>query len=186
MSYYKLLDEKWTIYFTGTYFMKEILKTNKLTIQQSEEQDQLVLIFKGIVDEDFNISELSIDKKAMVNVDFDKLEQINSCGIRQFISFMGKYLESSTISYVNCPSYLVYQMSLVAGFIAPTRKIKSFYVPYYSDEKDADTMIKFDLSALDCPPDQIQTKLSQYTDSEGANYEFDGFKDKFFQFLKLQ
>jgi hypothetical protein len=166
--------------------MKEVLKTNKLTIHQNEEQNQLVLVFKGVIDEDFNISEVMIDKKTTVSVDFDKLEQINSCGIRQFISFMGKYLDGTNISYINCPSYLVYQMSLVAGFIAPNRKIKSFYVPYYSDEKDSDTMVKFDLSSLGCGPTEVQAKLANYKDADGTSYEFDGFIDKFFQFLKLQ
>jgi hypothetical protein len=166
--------------------MKEVLKTNKLSIHQVEEQDQLVLIFKGVIDEDFNISEIQINKKSLVNVDFDKLDQINSCGIRQFISFMAKYLDNTNISYINCPSYLVYQMSLVAGFIAPNRKIRSFYVPYYSGDKDCDAMIKFDLQALGCSQSEVQGKLSTYTDNDGTAYEFDGFVDKFFQFLKLQ
>jgi hypothetical protein len=166
--------------------MKEVLKTNKLSLYQVEEQDQLVLIFKGVIDEDFFISEILINKKTNIHVDFDKLEQINSCGIRQLISFMSKYLEDTNISYINCPSYLVYQMSLVAGFIAPNRKIKSFYVPYYSDEKDSDTMVKFDLSSLGCGPGEVQSKLSNYKDGDGNSYEFDGFIDKFFQFLKLQ
>jgi hypothetical protein len=77
-------------------------------------------------------------------------------------------------------------MSLVAGFIGENRKIKSFYVPYFSETKDSDLMMKFDLGSFESDLSQVPTKLSTYTDEEGNLFEFDGFQDKFFQFLKLQ
>jgi len=166
--------------------MKEVSKTNKLSIHSNLSAESLTLIFQGVIDEDFNISEIQFESHKTVFVDFDKLSQINSCGIRQFISFMTKYLANASVLYVNCPSYLVYQMSLVAGFIGENRKIKSFYVPYFSETKDSDLMMKFDLGSFESDLSQVPSKLSTYTDEEGNLYEFDGFQDKFFQFLKLQ
>ncbi len=165
---------------------KQYFKSPKLSLNLESFPEYQIVKFNGIVDEDFFVTDFEIPVTKNIFIDFDKLTQINSCGIRQFILFMSKKFTDSRILYINCPAFLVYQMSLVAGFLSPVRKVKSFYAPYYSDESGVDTMVKFDLAKLGIPVGEIPQKLSTYTSPEGVKFEFDGFVDKFFQFLKLQ
>jgi anti-anti-sigma regulatory factor len=107
------------------------------------------------------------------------LQHMNSAGIRTFIDFL-KYAHENVnkVIYTHCPSLLVSQFNMVKGFFFQNSEVYSFYCPYYNpvnDEEKSILVLTTDLSD-EIPPD--------VEDEDGNELEFDGFSEKYFQFLQ--
>ena len=83
------------------------------------------------------------------------------------------------IDFMNCPVFFVQQANRVGGSIGPTRKISTFFVPYFESTSDKEHHI-----LLSCQ-DIIQGKAPS-KELNGQLLELDISEERFFQFLKIQ
>lgn len=92
---------------------------------------------KGSIDEHVDFERLAKAITApVVALDFDKVDAINSVGIRSWINFI-KLISSSKITYERCPTFLVDAISMVPG-LAKGVTIASFYLPFSCRSCDSD------------------------------------------------
>lgn len=134
----------------------------------------------GHLDENFIQSDQVIPAGPLVKFNLDKLEGINSCGIREFINLLKRIPPETQIEYTHCPPFFIQQVNIVNGFLASHRKISSLYVPYVGTESEKE-MIQF-IDAKSLKISDVQKVIN----IDGEDYEFDGFIEKYFRFLSLK
>ncbi len=66
-----------------------------------------------------------------VRLDLGGVRTINSCGVREWISWIGK-LGIQPV-YINCPQPVVMQFNMVREFLANNARVESFMVPAYCE-----------------------------------------------------
>ena len=116
---------------------------SQFTVDKKQEGSDVLLAFKGQIDEDASFSGLELDGVAKVILDLNEVSAINSCGIREWIKWIRTAPDGSQITYKNCPKVIVDQINMVAGFLPDNAAVESFYVPYYSDDSGNEKMVLF-------------------------------------------
>ena len=109
--------------------------------------------------------------------DFDKINIINSCGIRDWIKYISE-LNNAEIIYENCPQIVIEQINMVHGFITSKTEITSFYAPYFCDSCDKETKIllkKAEITNNKAPEKKCPTCSDIL--------EFDALEKQYFHFL---
>lgn len=148
-----------------------LYKNDRLTFEVSEKDIKI----EGIIDEYFLFSSISFTPASDIVLDLAKLEKINSCGIREFISWLTSLPGEINVNYINCPIFFINQSNMVHGIVSKNRKIVSFYCPYFNEEKDEEV--------------EILTRLEEIVEMKAPVHEgltFDSIEKKFFNFLILQ
>ncbi|PIS11642.1 MAG: hypothetical protein COT73_02885 [Bdellovibrio sp. CG10_big_fil_rev_8_21_14_0_10_47_8] len=135
----------------------------------------------GTIDEDVDFSPYQLAGATSVEVHLGAVKSINSCGIREWIKWIGT-AGSAKVEYFECPKIIVDQINMVQGFLPAQGRVKSFYVPYYSDDSGAEKNVlftegkEFTEQGLQTPP--------VVKDDEGKEMEMDVVEAKYFKFLK--
>lgn len=142
-------------------------------------QDELRVELIGAIDEDSDFNELLGLLQKRVNFDFNQVNMINSCGIREWIKFLEKIPESTTIIYNNCPQIIIEQINMVHGFFRKGAIINSFYAPYFCENcgKEAKVHLK---------AEQVKNKKAPNIDCPNCgaeSMEFDAIEAQYFTFL---
>ncbi len=135
--------------------------------------------FAGNIDEDASFAEIEKVQEKEYVFDFDKVNMINSCGIREWIKFIEKLPKDAKIIYQKCPQIIIEQMNMVHGFIRQGASIESFYAPYY--DEDSDTEHKILLKSSDIKDGKAPAVKSP---ESGKEMEFDAIEAQYFGFLK--
>lgn len=142
-----------------------------------------LLKLEGHIDEDANLETIPKSKAQEIEIDFQKVTAINSCGIREWIKWLKTIPLTIKVSYIHCPKIIVDQVNMVAGFIPENGTIKSFYVPYYAESSDREKMILFtegkEFKGSDVNPPKIIKD-----EQTGEEMEMDVIESKYFKFLK--
>jgi hypothetical protein len=153
----------------------------QLTTEIKNLGHQLVVHLLGEIDEDVKFPDLSFGGVSEIIFDFDKVALINSCGIREWLSFLKHFPEGMKVSFRKCPPLIIDQVNMISGFIPAKGEIESFYVPYYSDDQDKTVLKLFsrgvDFQGNDFGPPEVITE-------NGVEAELDVIPAKYFQFLK--
>ena len=156
-----------------------IISTNKLKVTKQIKDGICYLAYSGDIDEDYVYDELLKDKQTKYLIDFNEIEMINSCGIREWIGFIEKLGPEARIIYINCPQIIVQQINMVEGFMTPNSYVHSFFAPYYCEELDLEKKIL--LKAED-----VVDFKAPVVHHEGHEMEFDAHEKQYFHFLTLQ
>ena len=96
----------------------------------------------GVIDEDNELSDL-VDKipAGTALIDVGEIERINSCGVRDWVNWLGKLDGQGAKSVlVECSPAIVAQINLVNNFTG-NGVVKSFYVPYFCPECDEEKVL---------------------------------------------
>ncbi len=134
----------------------------------------------GVLDEDVNFTEVNLLDPQDIVVNFENVQSINSCGIREWIRWLMRY-GASNITYEKCPKIIVDQINMVDGFLPNNGTVNSFFVPYYSEESGVEKQIlfsfgkEFDHSNIN-PPTEVKG-------DDGSPMEMDVIENKYFKFL---
>jgi hypothetical protein len=133
--------------------------------------------FFGDINENFQFDEYEKIFQPTIQIDFDQVSYINSCGLRDLTNFLKKF-EDKKIVYCNCPKLLVVQLSRVKGILPENCKVISFYAPYYLESSDKEIDIKlFTIEIID-------GKAPIKNDPEtGEELVFDENENLFFRFI---
>jgi len=149
----------------------------RLTINKKLTDGVLNVQLIGSIDEDADLSEILETKASHINFDFNQVELINSCGIREWIKFLD-LLSCESVQYENCPQIIIEQINMVHGFIRPGSRLKSFYAPYYCEECDQER--KSHIMSSD-----VKNKKAPKVNCPdcGNEMEFDALEASYFNFL---
>ncbi len=153
--------------------------SEKLEIQTQILDEEVVLKFIGSIDEDANFEKVLAIKSKKFIFDFNKIELINSCGIREWINFIDKVDDGTEIIYKNCPQIIIEQMNMVHGFIKKGATVESLYAPYYCDQCDEEYKEHIETSLV---KDGKAPSLKCKTCNESM--ELDAIEEQYFNFLK--
>lgn len=135
----------------------------------------------GVIDEDADFTPYSLEGTPGVTLKLGKVKSINSCGIREWIKWIGT-AASAPVMYVECPKVIVDQINMVQGFLPSHGLVKSFYVPYFSEESSEEKAVLFSVGTEYTPEGEIKPPVVK--DSTGQEMEMDIIEAKYFKFLK--
>ncbi len=93
-------------------------------------EKQGVFFVSGDITESCDLSGTKFPKGA-VRFDLGDVRTINSCGVREWISWINK-LEIQSI-YMNCPQAVVMQFNMVREFLGSDANVESFQVPAFCE-----------------------------------------------------
>ncbi|PIU01222.1 MAG: hypothetical protein COT74_01575 [Bdellovibrionales bacterium CG10_big_fil_rev_8_21_14_0_10_45_34] len=156
-----------------------------LKISEEHNGTAKVLAFEGSIDEDTVFSNLDISHAQEIVLNLDKVAGINSCGIREWIKWLNTRSPSSHIVFQNCPKVIVDQMNMVSGFLPEGAIVESFYVPYYCEESDVETMVPF-FRGKEFNGSSVNAPETVPCWKSGQPAEMDVVHAKYFKFLQTQ
>lgn len=145
-------------------------------------RDDLSFIkLSGVIDEDNELAELT-DKihGSTVVIDLGEVERINSCGVRDWVNWLGRVeAKNAEIVLVECSPAIVAQINLVNNFTG-RGVVKSFYVPYFCPECDEEKVLLCETADMGPPPHEPPICRCDECD---LVMDFDDMPDSYFAFL---
>lgn len=153
----------------------------KLDVKLNKAPDKLVVQMSGTIDEDVDFSQFGLGGNQAIEVELSGLKSINSCGIREWIKWMGT-AGPAKITFNNCPKVIVDQINMVDGFLPTSAKVNSFFVPYYNDDAGSEKNVLFRYGTEFS--EGSVTPPSSVKDEEGNEMEMDVIESKYFKFIK--
>lgn len=147
-------------------------------------EDVTYVKLSGVIDEDNELTDLS-DKipPGTVVIDLGDIERINSCGVRDWVNWLGKVEKNDTnVVLVACSPAIVAQINLVNNFTG-NGAVKSFYVPYFCPECDEEKVLLVETADMGPPPHEPPTCRCDECD---LVMDFDDMPDSYFAFLANQ
>jgi len=138
----------------------------------------------GVIDEDNELADL-VDKipPGTAVIDLGEIERINSCGVRDWVNWLGKLEGNATkVVLVECSPAIVAQINLVNNFTG-NGVVKSFYVPYFCPECDEEKVLLVEAADMGPPPHEPPTCRCDECD---LVMDFDDMPDSYFAFLSNQ
>jgi len=138
---------------------------------------------RGEIDENADFSELRSQLVGNVELSLEGITRINSCGVRDWVNWLGKLEGNGTRSVlVECSPAIVAQINLVNNFTG-NGVVKSFYVPYFCPECDEEKVLLVETSDMGPPPHEPPTCRCDECD---LVMDFDDMPDSYFAFLSNQ
>lgn len=137
----------------------------------------------GYIDEDNDLAELAQKiGGGFVSIDLAQIERINSCGVRDWVNFVGALKEKGArILLTKCSAAIVSQMNLVQNF-TQDGIVKSFYIPYFCPECESEKALLCESTELSPPYEPPMCRC----DNCDFVMEFDDVADFYFSFLAAQ
>ena len=153
---------------------------SKLKIDKELLDGTLNVILSGTIDEDADFTPLQGLTQPKIVFDFHGISMLNSCGIREWVSFIGKLPPSSHFTYRRCPQIIIEQINMVHGFFREGAVIESFFAPYYCEGCNKEA--KIELKANQVHAFHAPKVSCRHCGAEGM--EFDALEEQYFHFLK--
>jgi len=134
-----------------------------------------LISFEGVVNHDFVSTNIPALTATVITVNLRKLKKINSCGIRELISWLNSLSPTQQVFYEEAPIFFIHQANMVIGIVGPNRKVKSFLCPYFNEEngEEVEKLLKVE---------ELQSLKAPSFDG----LVLDSVEDKYFNFLRLQ
>ena len=152
---------------------------SKFKLEIISESGYITIKFVGHLDEDFIQREIDLPSSEVVKCDLSRLDGINSCGIREFITFLKRIPSTTMIEYHNCPPVFIMQVNMVNGFLGLNRKVFSLFAPYVGVDTENEVLYFYETSGLKASDVLSIIKMND------EDHEFDGSIEKYFRFLNL-
>jgi anti-anti-sigma regulatory factor len=158
--------------------------SQKFTAAVHHRDDVTFVKVSGVIDEDNELTDL-VDKipGGTSVIDLGEVERINSCGVRDWVNWLGKIEANKTdVILVECSPAIVAQINLVNNFTG-NGVVKSFYVPYFCPECDEEKVLLCEAADMGPPPHEPPTCRCDECD---LVMDFDDMPDSYFAFLSNQ
>ena len=115
-------------------------------------------------------------------IDVSEIERINSCGVRDWVNWLGKVEKGGAkIVLVECSPAIVAQINLVNNFTG-SGVVKSFYAPYFCPNCDLEKVLLVETRDMARPRSRSRRRPAAAT-SATAPMDFDDMEDSYFAFL---
>ena len=153
----------------------------KLDAKIQKAGTKLDITLAGTIDEDADFTQIPLAGGNEIELRLSGLKSINSCGIREWIKWMGS-AGAAKLTWHDCPKVIVDQINMVDGFLPANAKVQSFFVPYYNDDAGSEKNVLFrygtEFSEGEVkPPESVK-------DADGNDMEMDVIESKYFKFIK--
>jgi hypothetical protein len=154
---------------------------NQLKITHQKDDRGSILRFSGLIDEEARFPDLEGELGERVLLDLEGVERINSCGVRDWIRWIGARPFSLKVEFEKCSPTFVEQANCVRGIIPGGAKIHSFHVPYFCGG-----CRELSRRLVDIPPGGGTVALPPEIPCEkcGGRAEVDVIEDDYLSFLK--
>ena len=115
-------------------------------IEQLPGEARLVVL-SGAITEDADLRALaSLDGAGALSFDLAGVDQINSCGVREWIHFVRRLAEADrSFEMVHCSPAIVRQLNTIANFRG-TGRVRSVMLPYYCASCRGEVLRPMDLT----------------------------------------
>jgi anti-anti-sigma regulatory factor len=137
----------------------------------------------GVIDEDNDLGALGdqVGPGPLI-VDLSEIERINSCGVRDWVNWLGRVDKAkSPIVLVECSPSIVAQVNLVNNFTG-VGVVKSFYAPYFCPSCDREKVLLIETrDAVGRSPFVAPTCRCDECDGP---MDFDDMEESYFAFLQ--
>lgn len=135
----------------------------------------------GVIDEDNELTDLTEKiPSGTVVIDLGEIERINSCGVRDWVNWLGKIEQKGAkVVLVECSPAIVAQINLVNNFTGGG-VVKNFFAPYFCPNCDREKVLLIEASELGPPPHKAPT--CRCDECDGV-MDFDDMEDSYFAFL---
>ena len=145
-------------------------------------EDITFVKLSGVIDEDNSLDPLSeqVPSGTLV-IDLSEIERINSCGVRDWVNWLGKVeKQGSKVVMVECSPAIVAQVNLVNNFTGQG-VVKSFYAPYFCPQCDREKVLLIETrDAVGARP--FHPPSCRCDECDGP-MDFDDMEDSYFAFL---
>lgn len=156
------------------------MNTLQWKVEQLPDQVRLVVL-SGAITEDADLRALAaLDGTGPLSFDMAAVDQINSCGVREWIQFVRKLADAERgFELVRCSPAIVRQLNTIANFRGGGQ-VRSVMLPYYcpSCRNEAHRPLELD----DDAPREIPEELSCPTCA--SVMEFDDISATYLSFLR--
>jgi hypothetical protein len=148
----------------------------------TQKDDVCYVKLSGVIDEDNNLGSL-VDQippgTAVINV--GEIERINSCGVRDWVNWLGKIEKSSAnVVLVECSPAIVAQINLVHNFTGGGA-VKSFFAPYFCPACDLEKVLL--IEAAEMSGQASPTAPTCRCDECDGVMDFDDMEESYFAFV---
>ena len=147
-----------------------------------ERDDVSHVKLSGIIDEDNGLAEaVGRATRPVVVIHTADVERINSCGVRDWVTWLGKLeQDGADLYFVECSPTMMTQVNLVNNYLG-AGSIINFYAPYFCTSCDTDKMLLIDVGeAQAASPFTAPTCRCDQCDH---TMEFDDIESSYFAFL---
>ncbi len=152
----------------------------KFSAKASEAKDVLKLEMAGHIDENSTFPDIQSTKKSIIEIDLGGIKALNSLGIRSWIKWING---NSKVDFVfeNCPKVVVDHCNMISSFLPKKAKVKSFFVPYYSQEsgEERNVLLRY---GVDYDDKEVRTPKG-IVDSLNNPMEIEFVESKYYKFL---
>lgn len=156
---------------------------SRLIVEVKETDKVSYVRLSGVVDEDNDLGELvsRITTKPSVVINTADIDRINSCGVRDWVTWLKTVHEKGTVPWlIECSPAIMTQVNLVNNFVG-AGTILSFYAPYFCSACETDKMLLIDVEqALATTPFRAPICRCDQCDHQ---MEFDDIETSYFAFL---
>lgn len=115
--------------------MSQKIEFGDLTVEISENSDQVLYKFDGDVNEHFRHQNLPLVEKTRIIFDLEHVSSFNSCGIREWINLVSSITQKGKVEFEKCSIVTIDQINMVPD-VAKNVQISSFYAPYFCENDD--------------------------------------------------
>src|SRR5438309_1873521 len=145
-------------------------------------EDVTYVKLSGVIDEDNELASLGekIGSGTAV-IDVSEIERINSCGVRDWVNWLGKVEKNGAkIVMVECSPAIVAQINLVNNFTG-NGQVKSFYAPYFCPNCDLEKVLLVETRDV-AGTTPFKAPSCRCDECDGP-MDFDDMEESYFAFL---
>lgn len=157
----------------------------KLSVKIEQIEGKVIFHLSGAINETFApfVEQLAkqIVKMNFLQFNMGGISLINSSGTREWTRLIAK-AQHVNITLEECPKVFIDQVNTVDGFLTPNCVIKSFYVPFFSEDLGKEKNILFETEKA-FNKEGVLT-ISETIEIDGTQYAMDVIESKYFLFLK--
>ena len=155
----------------------------EITLQLTKKDDWDVVNYVGPINEEAEVHLAGLSGKvgSRCVINFEKVEYVNSCGVRAWINFMREFEKDRKVIFENCTPEIVMQINMIPSFKS-SATIQSVLGPY-SCPSCSNTHMRLYEAGKNLP-DNLDNDFPQVKcDKCGEDMELDELEDEFFAFI---
>jgi anti-anti-sigma regulatory factor len=148
----------------------------------TQKDDVCYAKLSGVIDEDNQLTSL-VDQipSGTVVLNLAEIERINSCGVRDWVNWLGKIEKNgANVVLAECSPAIVAQINLVHNFTGGGA-VKSFYAPFFCPACDLEKVLLIEAAEMagQSPP---KAPTCRCDECDGV-MDFDDMEESYFAFL---
>lgn len=154
---------------------------NQQQFKSTSENGRATVEFFVPFDDHIDFGQLNLGFVTEVDINFDRVTSINSKGIKKWIEWISRFSKGTEVRFHKVPKVIIDQINMVMDFLPENGAVKSFYVPYFSDESGEERVV---LVTFGKDYDNVSISMPEVKDSRGNVMYPDVHERKYFSFLK--